>query len=36
MKVVFSDRAKLRLHQIRRYIAEDNSVAAERMIIRIR
>ena len=36
MKVVFSDRAKLRLRQIRRYIAEDNPVAAERVTIRIR
>ena len=36
MKVVFSDRARLRLHQIHRYIAEDNPVAAERVTIRIR
>ena len=36
MNVVFSDRARLRLHQIRRYIAEDNPVAAERVVIRIR
>ena len=36
MRVVFSDRAKLRLRQIRRYIAEDNPVAAERVAIRIR
>jgi len=36
MRVVFSDRAKLRLRQIRRYVAEDNPVAAERVAIRIR
>jgi plasmid stabilization system protein ParE len=36
MNVVFSDRAKHRLHQIRRYIAEDNPVAADRVVIRIR
>ena len=36
MRVVFSDRAKLRLRQIHRYIAEDNPVAAERVAIRIR
>ena len=36
MRVVFSGRAKLRLRQIRRYIAEDNPVAAERVAIRIR
>ncbi len=35
MKVVLSDRARLRLRQIRRYIAEDNPVAAERVVIRI-
>jgi plasmid stabilization system protein ParE len=36
MKVVLSDRARLRLRQIHRYIAEDNPVAAERAAIRIR
>jgi plasmid stabilization system protein ParE len=36
MRVVFSDRAKLRLRQIHRYIAEDNPIAAERVAIRIR
>ncbi len=36
MRVVFSGRAKLRLRQIRRYIAEDNPGAAERVSIRIR
>lgn len=36
MKVVFSDRAKLRLHQIRDYVAEDNPVAADRVLVRIR
>ncbi len=36
MKVVLSDRARLRLRQIHRYIAEDNLIAAERVAIRIR
>ncbi len=36
MRVVFSDRATLRLRQIHRYIAEDNPIAAERVAIRIR
>ena len=36
MRVVFSDRAKLRLRQIQSYIAEDNPGAAERVVIRIR
>jgi plasmid stabilization system protein ParE len=36
MDVVFSDRARLRLHQIGSYIAADNPVAAERVLMRIR
>lgn len=36
MKVVFSDRAKHRLHQIRSYITNDNPVAAEHVVVRIR
>jgi len=36
LKVVFSDRARLRLHQIRSDIAEDSPTAAERVVVRIR